>query len=87
MPLAPGEPSPVAKDGMPNDFIKTTEPMATEDEDPLHNDSVLLRGLRIAEPGDDATNTIRKVPSDQIFSTFRWGYVHLTSERVLVNYF
>ena len=77
MPLEPGEPSLVARDTRSNDLCGMSKPVSSDGEDPLHNDTILLHGLRIAEPGDNASNTIRKVPSDQIFSMFRWGYVHV----------
>lgn len=52
-----------------------------EEGDPLQNDRVLLQGIRIAEPGDDGPNTIRKVPSEQTLSTFRWGSNHRMTGR------
>lgn len=52
-----------------------------EEGDPLQNDRVLLQGIRIAEPGDGGPNTIRKVPSDQLLSMFRWGSNHRMTGR------
>lgn len=52
-----------------------------EEEDPLQNDRVLLQGIRIVEPGDDGPNTIRKVPSEQTLSAFRWGSNHRMTGR------
>jgi len=52
-----------------------------EEGDPLQDDRVLLQGIRIAEPGDDGPNTIRKVPSDQLLSMFRWGSNHRVTGR------
>ena len=49
----------------------TTE--ATDNQNPMQDDRILLQGLRIADPYDNAINTIRKVPSDQKISMLRWG--------------
>ncbi len=59
----------------------TREVVDIEEGDPLQNDRVLLKGIRIAEPGDDGPNTIRKVPSDQLLSMFRWGSNHRMTGR------
>jgi len=68
-----------AGNGTQVDLPKAFATKPTEERDPLRDDQILLQGLRIAEPGDDGANTIRKVPSDQTVSMFRWGYVHLES--------
>lgn len=52
-----------------------------EEGDPLQNERLLLQGLRIAEPGDDGPNTIKKVPSDQVLTMFRWGSNHRMTGR------
>lgn len=52
-----------------------------EEGDPLQNDRLLLQGARIAGPGDNGPNTIRKVPSDQLLSMFRWGSNHRMTGR------
>ena len=41
--------------------------------DPLQNKEKPLQGLLIVEPEDVATNTIRKVPSDEVLMPLRWG--------------
>ena len=54
----------------PSGFRK---PKYSENGDPLQDEGKLLQGLRIVEPEDEMTNTIRKVPSDQALMPLRWG--------------
>lgn len=76
-PVALSEVSILAGNDTQDGSLELSETNPIEPEDPLHNDNVLLHGLRIVNPGDDSTvNAIRKVPSDQTFPMFRWGYVH-----------
>lgn len=57
------------------------KPKYIEDGDPLQDEEKLLQGLPIVEPGDEAFNTIRKVPSDQALLPFRWGSSRRTTGR------
>lgn len=49
------------------------KPKYIENGDPLQDEERLLQGLPIVEPGDESSNTIRKVPSDQALMPLRWG--------------
>ncbi|KAF6221379.1 hypothetical protein HO133_002234 [Letharia lupina] len=58
----------------PFDYRKDSrKPKYIEKGDPLQDEEILLQGLPIVEPGDEAINTIRKVPSDQALMPLRWG--------------
>ena len=57
------------------------KPKYVEDGDPLKDEEKFLRGLPIVEPGDEALNTIRKVPSDQALLPLRWGSSRRTTGR------
>ena len=52
-----------------------------DDGDPLQDDSRLLKGLRITESDENDPTAVRKVPSEQALSKFRWGSHHRTSGR------
>ena len=47
--------------------------------DPMCNDKTLFQGHRLANPGDESPDAIRKVPSDQVLSVLRWGSNQRTS--------
>ena len=49
------------------------KPKYIENGDPLQDEEKLRQGPTIVEPGDEAFNTIRKVPSDQALFPPRWG--------------
>ena len=51
------------------------------DQDPLQDDEILMQGPRIADKTDADANAIKKVPSDQALSKFRWGSNQRTSGR------
>ncbi len=51
------------------------------DGDPLQDDSRLLHGLRITGSDENDPTAVRKVPSEQALSKFRWGSHHRTSGR------
>ena len=57
------------------------KPKYIENGDPLQDEEKLLQGLPIVEPGDEAFNTIRKVPSDQALMPLRWGTSHRATGR------
>lgn len=57
------------------------KPKYIENGDPLKDEEKLLQGLPIVEPGDEALNTIRKVPSDQALLPLRWGSSRRTTGR------
>ena len=52
-----------------------------DDGDPLQDDSRLLKGLRITESDENDPTAVKKVPSEQALSKFRWGSHHRTSGR------
>ena len=49
------------------------KPKYIEKGDPLQDEAKLLQGQPIVEPGDEAFNPIRKVPSDRSLMPLRWG--------------
>ena len=57
------------------------KPKYLEKGDPLQDEETLLQGLPIVEPGYEAFNTIRKVPSDQALMPLRWGSSRRASGR------
>lgn len=71
--ILPGDAQPNSPDNHTSKYV--------DEGDPLHNDRVLLQGRRIADPGDNGPNAIRKVPSDQMLPMFRWGTKHRITGR------
>lgn len=56
-------------------------PRYIEKGDPLQDEEKLLQGLPIVEAGDETSNTIRKVPSEQALMPLRWGSTHRATGR------
>ncbi len=72
-------PTSIVQDRLEQDIASNQDKI--DEVDPLFDDNKLLQGPRLAQPGDDSSDTIKKVPSDQTLPKFRWGSNHRSTGR------